>query len=283
MDTVPLSIALVAGGLAVLNPCAFPLLPALLSFYVGADERALPRAPNRILQGALVGLAVAAGALAVFAAVSLPIVYGARVLAQAVPWLGVALGVALAAVGVAVLLGRRVSLPLSFGPAVREKRGRGIVAMVGFGVAYGVASLGCTLPIFLALLGASVGIRGISVFAAYAAGKTLILTAVAIAAALAREGLTHALRRVLPRLNAVAGVLLVLAGGYLSYYWLRVELGPAATLASDPLVGTVTRYTAELQALARDDARTVLAVVGSAVAVAVAVGAWAWRAREARS
>ena len=34
---VPLTIALVAGGLSTLNPCGFPLLPAFLSFYVGAS------------------------------------------------------------------------------------------------------------------------------------------------------------------------------------------------------------------------------------------------------
>src|SRR5438876_8125830 len=44
MNAVPASVALVAGGLAVINPCGFPLLPAFLSFYLGADEHELPRA-----------------------------------------------------------------------------------------------------------------------------------------------------------------------------------------------------------------------------------------------
>jgi len=48
----------VAGGLATLNPCGFPLLPAYLSFYVGADEERLPSAPSRLLQGLLAGLLV---------------------------------------------------------------------------------------------------------------------------------------------------------------------------------------------------------------------------------
>src|SRR5947208_11942403 len=50
-SSVPLSIALTAGGLAVVNPCAFPLLPAFLSFYLGADEQRLPAAKTRALQG----------------------------------------------------------------------------------------------------------------------------------------------------------------------------------------------------------------------------------------
>ena len=72
-SSVPLSIALTAGGLAVVNPCAFPLLPAFLSFYLGADEQRLPAARTRALQGLLVGALVAAGFLAVFAVVGLPL------------------------------------------------------------------------------------------------------------------------------------------------------------------------------------------------------------------
>src|SRR5205823_1067312 len=73
VNAVPVSVALVAGGLAVVNPCGFPLLPAFLSFYLGADEQTLPRAPTRILQGLLVGGLVAAGFLGLFALVGLPV------------------------------------------------------------------------------------------------------------------------------------------------------------------------------------------------------------------
>lgn len=36
--TPPLTVASVAGGLATLNPCGFPLLAAFLSYYVGAGR-----------------------------------------------------------------------------------------------------------------------------------------------------------------------------------------------------------------------------------------------------
>jgi len=42
-QTVPLSVALVAGALVALNPCSLPLLPPFLSYYL----RCLSRAPNR--------------------------------------------------------------------------------------------------------------------------------------------------------------------------------------------------------------------------------------------
>jgi cytochrome c biogenesis protein CcdA len=43
-QTVPLSVALVAGALVALNPCSVPLLPAFLSYYLGVEREGLPRA-----------------------------------------------------------------------------------------------------------------------------------------------------------------------------------------------------------------------------------------------
>ena len=80
--TVPISIALVAGGLAVINPCGFPLLPAFLSYYLGADERRLPAAPTGVLQGQLVGGLVTVGFLGFFALVGLPVSYGVAAIAH---------------------------------------------------------------------------------------------------------------------------------------------------------------------------------------------------------
>lgn len=279
METVPFSVALVAGGLAVLNPCGFPFLPAFLSFYVGADERSLPRAPNRILQGFGVGAAVAAGFLGLFALIALPITYGARLVADLIPWLGVALGASLAAVGLVAASGRHLSLRMPVRIHARRERRAG--AMVAFGAGYGLASLGCTLPVFLALIGASLGTGGpagsLAVLGAYGAGMTVVLIGLAITAALVRTGLAQILKRLLPHMSRIAGGLLVVAGGYLTYYWLRLELGPSATLADDPIVGLVTRYTARLESLARGEGIAILAVAAAAVAVAAAAGIWQWR------
>lgn len=86
MSAVPLSIAFTAGGLAVVNPCGFPLLPAFLSFYLSAAEHQLPSAPTRIMQGLVVGGAVAIGELALFTIVGLPVTLGVGAIADGVPW-----------------------------------------------------------------------------------------------------------------------------------------------------------------------------------------------------
>ncbi|HET8894608.1 MAG TPA: cytochrome c biogenesis protein CcdA [Gaiellaceae bacterium] len=270
IGSVPISIALAAGGLAVVNPCGFPLLPAFLSFYLGAEEKTLPRAPTRVLQGLLVGSLVTAGFVGLFTAIGLPISYGAGSIASAVPWLGLGTGAVLALAGIAAIAGARFTLPVHL--TIRPRRERRATAMLLFGVAYGAASLGCTLPIFLALVGASLGADKVAVFLAYGLGMALVLMALSVGIALAREGVAHRLRPLLPHVAWLAGLLLALSGGYLVYYWARVRFGNSVTLADDPIVGLVTRYSAQLQSFAGRNGTPLLAAAGAVVGLAALSG-----------
>jgi cytochrome c-type biogenesis protein len=218
----------------------------------------------------LVGLLVSAGFLAVFVAVGLPVSYGATVVAEWLPWTGIAIGVVLVLLGLALLSGR--SLYLTARAPLRVRRERRLGAMLLFGVGYGIASLACTLPIFLALVGVAAGASKLVVFAAYGVGMALVLTALSVGAALMRDGLARSLRRVLPYMERIAGALLAVAGAYIAYYWWRVRFGEAATLADDPVVESVTRFSAEVQAFADDRGLLVVALAALVVGLAVAAG-----------
>jgi cytochrome c-type biogenesis protein len=280
---LPLALALVAGALASLNPCGFPLLPAFLSFYVGAEESALPRAPARVAQGLLVGLLVAAGFLAVFAVVGIPIAYGVTQLTSAIPWAGLGIGIVMVVAALVGLMGRAVYL--TPGGPLRVQRRRHPATIVWFGAAYAVCSLGCTLPIFVALVGASLAtasvIEGTIVFGAYGMGMATMLMALSIGAALARDGLARRLKRLLPHMQRVASGLLLVAGVYLTYYWGRVIWSPPDSLGDDPLVGAMTRFATLVQrAAASSGGRIALLAAGSAVALGIAIAMWQWSGQE---
>src|SRR5881398_3171682 len=217
INSVPISIALVSGGLSVVNPCGFPLLPAFLSFYFGAEEEQLPPAPTRVAQGLVVGALVALGFLGFFALVGLPVSFGVGAIARAVPWAGLATGALLAIVGLITLFGIHVRPPVH--ARLRVRRERRLGAMLLFGVGYGAASLGCTLPLFLALVGASLGADKLTAFVAYGAGMAVVLMALSVGVACARQGLATRLRPALPYVSRLAGVLLTASGIYLVYYW----------------------------------------------------------------
>src|SRR5438876_117106 len=134
INSVPISIALVSGGLSVVNPCGFPLLPVFLSFYFGAEEEQLPPAPTRVAQGLVVGALVALGFLGFFALVGLPVSFGVGAIARAVPWAGLATGALLAIVGFGVRFSGQ-------GRSFADGRGSTLVAIAGAIVALALVSV----------------------------------------------------------------------------------------------------------------------------------------------
>jgi cytochrome c-type biogenesis protein len=282
---VPIAVALIAGSLAGVNPCGFPLLPAFLSFYVGADESHLPRAGSRVGQGLLVGVLVTTGFLGVFAVIGIPISYGATEITRAVPWAGLTVGAAMAGIGLIAVSGRHIGYQLRRAMPVRRERNAR--TMIVFGAAYAVCSLGCTLPVFLALVGASLATASVGeslvVFGFYGLGMATTLMALSVAAALARDGLARSLKRLLPHMGRVAGGLLLASGAYLSYYWGRVLWGPADALSTDPLLTVVSRFSNWIQRTAGSGGGTSLVLAaGAVVAVAIVVSLWQWTGRNER-
>ncbi len=219
MSGSTLSFAFVAGTVATVNPCGFALLPAYLARRVGVED-GTRRGADAVSRALLVGGATTAGFLLVFGTVGGAIGLGAHALTHALPWAGLAIGVALVVAGVAVLAGGHLRLRL---PQVRYRPASGSLrGDVVFGLGYGTASLSCTLPIFLAATGSAVtgSLAGSALsLLAYAAGMGTILTALAVAAALSQQGLARALRRLVPYVNRASGALLALAGAYVAYYW----------------------------------------------------------------
>lgn len=249
-QTLPLSVALVAGALVALNPCSLPLLPAFVSYYLGVERKELPRGRTGLIQGLLVGTLRTVGVVGVFTVIGLPLVYGASRITAAVPWLGLAAGGAAMLAGAAALGGRgSVSLQT---PAALVRNGRRWLRPLVFGVAYGVASLGCSLPVFLAFLAASLSVRGsgsaLGVLAAYVAGIATTIFALLVVVTLLGKAVGWRVAPAAARLHRFSGLLLLLAGGYLTYFWGRIQFGSSATLADDPIVGAATRFSAHSKA-----------------------------------
>lgn len=249
MSDLPLALALSAGMLAAVNPCGFALLPAYLSLLVLGED-----SPTR---GAAIGRALAAtaamtaGFAAVFALFGLAIAPVAGQVQEHLPWFTIVFGLLLAAVGGWLLAGRTLPalLPkLRRAPAVT----RSVPSMALFGAAYAIASLGCTIAPFLAIVVSAFRsgstIEGVVLFAAYAAGMGLIVGAAALSVALTRTARVGRLRRLGAIASRLGGALLLLVGAYVAYYgWyeIRVLRGDQVT---DPVIdaaGAVQRWVAQ--------------------------------------
>jgi hypothetical protein len=178
--------------------------------------------------------------VATFGLVGIGMAAGAEAIIDWVPWLMVLVGAGLILVGLAQLTGRWHGPRL---PAVPFRSGRGILAMVGFGVAYAVGSLTCALPLFLAGVSAvftsSGWAAGVSAFVAYAVGMGLFVTGAGVATAVLGSGAVRTFRAVSRWVPVIGGVLVTAVGAYLMYYWIGQLVAPAATSAPTRWVDAV--------------------------------------------
>lgn len=129
--------------------------------------------------------------------------------------------------GGALASGRDIAIPL--GPrAARQLVGavqvRGITGYAAYGIAYGLASLGCTLPVFIGVVGTSLQLHGIAAavgqFMLFGAGMGAVLTGLTLATAWFGDGIIRRIRHLTRYVAWASAVLLWLAGAYVVYYWL---------------------------------------------------------------
>lgn len=228
-QTLPLVFAFTAGMVATVNPCGFAMVPVYLSLLLTDTTTSTPAAWRR---GLRVGGWVTVGFLVTFGVMGLAVAAVSTRLLQAVPWVALLLGVGLAGYGVVVLRGGGITFPTLQARFDKTGGRRGLAV---FGVAYGVASLSCTLPVFLAVSGAALAAPNLAfraaVFAAYGLGMGLILTGVAVAVATSRQALVGRLRRLGRHLNRIGGWMLVGSGVFIVYYWATAL---AITSTADP-------------------------------------------------
>ncbi|MEV4642219.1 cytochrome c biogenesis protein CcdA [Actinoplanes sp. NPDC049548] len=247
----PLLLALTAGMLGAVNPCGFALLPAYLSVLVAGD-RSGPgvAAVGRALRCTA---ALTLGYVTVFAGFGLLLTPLAGWLQPRLPWLTVVFGAGLALLGGWLLAGRSLPAP---GRALRAPRLTGTAAsMVLFGMAYAVASLGCAIGPFLALVASSLRAgsigEGMALFVSYAAGMGLVIGVTAVAIALVRVSAVARLRRAAAYVPRAGGAVLLIAGAYVAYYgWYEIRLTRDRRISGqDPVVSLASAAQHELSGL----------------------------------
>jgi cytochrome c-type biogenesis protein len=225
---LPFGIAFAAGMVAAVNPCGFAMLPAYLSLYLGTEEGGFAErsATRRVLQALVVGLVVSSGFVVLFGLAGLGVSAGGTVLISAMPVFGVLVGEALVVFGLWMLLARRGPYAAVFGrlaTRLGDPTKVGVRGFFLFGLAYGAASLGCTLPAFLAVVGSGIAAGGVvpggGRFVGYGLGMASVLVSLTLALAFFKEGLIKRLRGALPYVQTASAVLLILAGAYVVFYW----------------------------------------------------------------
>ena len=283
MNGGALALAFVAGAVATINPCGFALLPAYLSYFLGLDDEGTAAAPggdaatgspggaNPVLRALAVSAAVTLGFVVVFGLMGVIWSSVSGWLGTRLPYFTIVVGIALVGLGVAMLRGFEPTIDL---PKLQlSQRSRQLSSMFLYGVSYAIASLSCTIGVFIAVTSTTLTnsnfLEGVATFVAYGLGMGTTLAVLTIAVALAKAGLVARFRSLLPRMNAISGVLLVLAGVFVSYYaW--VEIQELSGNGSSGLVNRVRDLQGSLQRIA-EQLGAVRLLVGALVIIGAAL------------
>lgn len=198
--------AITAGVATFFSPCAYPLLPGYVGFYVNSVE-----AENAsVVGGGVRGFAAALGVLTTFA-----------VLGGATAWVGsetlagitmfeTLVGGLLLVFGLLVAFDRAPSLSMSL-----PERRSSVLGFGLFGAGYALAGAGCVAPVFLAVVARALTLptdAAILVLGVYAGVVAVLMAATTVATGL---GLVSNATRVMAhadKLQRLAGVVMIGAG-----------------------------------------------------------------------
>jgi|SRR6056297_934359 len=182
-------------------PCAFPLLPGYVGYYVAESD-----SDTAVVAAAAAAAIGAVAALAAVAGLVLAVGQPAR---DALPVLEPVVGLGLVVFGALVVAGRgpelRVALP---------ERPTSVLGFGAFGAVYAVAAAGCVVPLFVGVVAQALALPpagATAVLGVYAAGVAAPLVGVTLLAGAGVDAWRD-LGAYAGRMQTLAGAVMVLAG-----------------------------------------------------------------------
>jgi cytochrome c biogenesis protein CcdA len=236
-------------------------------FFLGMEGSRPGSQRASVSRALVVSAAVSSGFMAVFVAVGLVSYHFTNWINQNAKYATAVIGAGLVVLGVSMLFGYK--LPIAVPRVDAGGRTRGLWSMFVYGIAYAVASIGCTIGLFLPTLFSTRRdgiVAAIGNVAAYALGMALLVTALTVSLAVANTGLLKVLRNGMQYVDRIAAVFVVLSGLYLLYYFWVVDINEEI----DPITSAVERFQTWVVTQLNDRWQLVAIVLGVIVVAAIA-------------
>ncbi len=270
LEGAALGLAFTAGLVATVNPCGFAMLPAYLSYFMGSDSDVPLSRSASLTRGLVVGSVVSSGFLAVFGLSGLLLTLGLQSLTDVLPWLALVIGVVLGVLGIAMIRGFYLNVRL---PGIRgAAKERNLRSLFLFGVSYAIASLSCTLPVFLSLVPVTLSqqtlVGGVATFVVYGLGMSTVLVFLTLAMSLGRTSIVRWMRSSARYINTMSGVILLAAGAFIVWYWATILSVGAAEAGSNGIVRWIDELSADATQFVADNTRVVVAVLVGTIGAA---------------
>jgi len=218
-----------AGMVSTMNPCGFAMLPAYLAIYLGSSDSQEEPAKliSRFRQAFIVGTLISLGVMLLFGTVGVILAAGLTTVRTVIPWLGLAIGASLSFGGAWVLMGGKLNVGAISRAAshMGDAREVSLKSYFVFGISYGTASLSCTLPVFIAVVGFGTTanfLTSAGYFVLYGLGMGFVILTLTLIMSIFKIAMISVPRKLFPHIQPVSATLMILAGSYIVYYWLTL-------------------------------------------------------------
>jgi len=230
-------VALVTGVLSFFAPCAFPLLPGYMSYCLARKEGIRKgKGGAKDLKGSVRGGIIAAlGIISIFSLAGILVAAAGSTVVAYVSYLTPVIAVVIAIMGFMMLVDRTAWADKMFG-RITSKVQNGISGMTGkrigagsnkglylYGAGYGIASMGCQAPVFVAIMVAGFAAGGFGeaflLFVLFGIGMGAMMVMVTVLVGMAKGMAIRKMTTAMPYIKRVSGLILLVAGMYLAYYY----------------------------------------------------------------
>jgi len=258
----------ILGVLAAVNPCGFVLLPTYLIFFLGVREETELTASERIRRALVVSSGISIGFLAIFFVIGVI----SRLFTQ---WIELNAKYASLAIGIILVIGGARMLtgwtPKFATPQLSGVQTKTFRATVIYGVAYAVASIGCTIGFLTTAVFGSIALHGFvsGVFSIllYGLGMAMLVTALTVSLAFAKTGIVTIIKNHLHIIQRLGAIFVTLTGIYLVVYW----YGAISEKKSTSFVTRIERWQTSVASFLQQQGAFRLAIVLTLIVIGAMV------------
>jgi cytochrome c-type biogenesis protein len=258
----------ILGVLAAVNPCGFVLLPTYLIFFLGTREEPNLKTGERLRRALVVSSGISIGFLAIFFVIGVISRLFTQWIELNAKYASLAIGIVLVIGGARMLTGWTPKFALPQIGGVQTKTFR---ATVIYGVAYAVASIGCTIGFLTTAVFGSIAlhgfISGVLNILLYGLGMAMLVTALTVSLAFAKTGILTIVRNQLHLVQRLGAIFVTLTGIYLVFYWYAA----ISETRSASFVTRIERWQTRVASFLQQQGAFRLAVVLSIVVAVAAV------------
>jgi cytochrome c-type biogenesis protein len=258
----------ILGVLAAVNPCGFVLLPTYLIFFLGTREEPNLKTGERLRRALVVSSGISIGFLAIFFVIGVISRLFTQWIELNAKYASLAIGIVLVIGGARMLTGWTPKFALPQIGGVQTKTFR---ATVIYGVAYAIASIGCTIGFLTTAVFGSIAlhgfISGVLNILLYGLGMAMLVTALTVSLAFAKTGILTIVRNQLHLVQRLGAIFVTLTGIYLVFYWYAA----ISETRSASFVTRIERWQTRVASFLQQQGAFRLAVVLSIVVAVAAV------------